>query len=112
MRLTHPLSFAILGLALTSASQAQQAPSADAVHGKELFESKNCSLCHNADSEEKKIGPGLKGLYARGTMSDGTKVTDASITDRIVNGKAPMPPYKDQMSEAEIKQVVEYLKTL
>ena len=112
MRLTHSLSLAVLALSLTAASQAQQALSDDATHGKELFASKNCALCHNADSEEKKIGPGLKGLYARGTMADGTKVTDASVTDRIVNGKAPMPPYKDQLSEAEIKQLVEYLKTL
>ena len=112
MRLTHSFSLALVGLALTAASGAQQPLSDDATHGKELFASKNCALCHNADSEEKKIGPGLKGLYARGTMQDGTKVTDASITDRIVNGKAPMPPYKDQMTDAEIKQVVEYLKTL
>lgn len=112
MRLTYLFVLPVLGLALTSAAGAQAAPSDDAVHGKELFASKNCALCHNADSEEKKIGPGLKGLYARGTMADGTKVTDASVTDRIVNGKAPMPPYKDQMTDAEIKQVVEYLKTL
>ena len=111
MRLTHSLSLAIVSLALTSAVQAQ-APSDDAVHGKELFASKNCALCHNADSDEKKIGPGLKGLYARGTMQDGTKVTDESITDRILNGKAPMPPYKDQLTDAEVKQLVAYLKTL
>ena len=74
MRLTHSLSLAVLALSLTAASQAQQALSDDATHGKELFASKNCALCHNADSEEKKIGPGLKGLYARGTMADGTKV--------------------------------------
>ena len=45
-------------------------------------------------------------------MADGTKVTDESITERIVNGKVPMPPFKDTLSPAEIKQVVEYLKTL
>ncbi len=112
MRLTYSFSVALLVLALNSAAHAQAAPSDDAVHGKELFASKNCALCHNADSTEQKIGPGLKGLYARGTMADGTKVTDESVTARIVNGKAPMPAYKDQMTDAEIKQVVEYLKTL
>lgn len=111
MRLTPSLSLAILGLAFTAAAQAQ-APSDDAVHGKELFASKNCALCHNADSTDMKIGPGLKGLYARGTMADGTKVTDESITARILNGKAPMPPYKDQLTDAEVKQLVAYLKTL
>lgn len=99
----------VLGLSAATASHAQM--SDDATHGKEIFESK-CSLCHNADSTEKKIGPGLKGLYARGTMQDGTKVTDETVTERILNGKVPMPPYKDTLSTAEIKQVVEYLKTL
>lgn len=109
-----PLKFsltlvAVLGLAAATASHAQA--SDEATHGKEIFTSK-CALCHNADSTEAKIGPGLKGLYARGTMTDGTKVTDETVTARIVNGKVPMPPYKDVLSPAEIKQVVEYLKTL
>lgn len=110
MSLKLSLTFAaIFGLALTASSHAQM--SDDATHGKEIFDSK-CALCHNADSAEKKIGPGLKGLYARGTMADGTKVTDETVTERIVNGKIPMPPYKDTLTPAEIKQVVEYLKTL
>lgn len=100
---------AVLGLAAATASPAQV--SDDATHGKEIFTSK-CAMCHNADSTEAKIGPGLKGLYARGTMADGTKVTDETVTARIVNGKVPMPPYKDVLSAAEIKQLVEYLKTL
>ena len=110
MRPTLPLTFAaVLGLSLSTALHAQM--SDDATHGKEIFDSK-CAICHSADTTEKKIGPGLKGLYARGTMADGTKVTDESVTDRIVNGKVPMPPFQDTLSPAEIKQVVEYLKTL
>ena len=100
---------AFLGLACTAASHAQM--SDDATHGKEIFTSK-CAICHNADSTDAKIGPGLKGLYARGTMADGSKVTDESVTARIVNGKVPMPGFKDTLTPAEIKQVVEYLKTL
>ena len=109
MRMTHHLALvAALGLSV-GAAHAQL--SADATHGKEIFESK-CSICHSADTTDKKIGPGLKGLYARGTMADGSKVTDESVTERIVNGKTPMPAFKDTLSPAEIKQVVEYLKTL
>ena len=33
----------------------------DAAKGKETFD--QCSVCHNADSEETKVGPGLKGLF-------------------------------------------------
>ena len=102
------LSVAVLGLSFTVA-HAQL--SDDATKGKAIFDSK-CAICHSADTTEKKIGPGLKGLYTRGTMADGTKVTDESITERIVNGKVPMPPFKDTLSPDEIRQVVEYLKTL
>ena len=100
---------ATLGLSFTALSHAQM--SADATAGKTIFDSK-CTICHSADTTDKKIGPGLKGLYAHGTMADGTKVTDETVTERIVNGKVPMPPFKDILSPAEIKQVVEYLKTL
>ena len=110
MRSKLPIAFvAVAGLSFAVASQAQM--SYDATHGKEIFTSK-CSICHSADTTEQKIGPGLKGLYARGTMADGTKVTDESVTLRIVNGKTPMPPFKDTLTPAEIKQVVEYLKPL
>jgi cytochrome c len=109
MRLKATVSLAaVLGLSFaTGHAQMSEA----ATHGKATFDSK-CAICHNADSTEKKIGPGLKGLYARGTMADGTKVTDESVTDRIVAGKVPMPPFKDQLTPEQIKEVVEYLKTL
>ena len=35
----------------------------DPEKGKETFQ--QCSVCHNADSTEKKMGPGLKGLFSR-----------------------------------------------
>ena len=106
------LTLTLLATTLTVTAAAHAQMSEAATHGKATFDAK-CSLCHNADSTEQKIGPGLKGLYAKGTMADGTtKVTDETITDRIVNGKAPMPPFKDQLKPEEIKELVEYLKTL
>jgi cytochrome c len=102
-------SVAVLGLSFLSAG-AQMSEAA--THGKATFDSK-CAICHSADTTDKKIGPGLKGLYARGMMADGTtKVTDETVTDRIMNGKVPMPPFKDQLKPVEIQEVVEYLKTL
>ena len=106
------LTLLLLAATLTASTAAHAQASEAVTHGKATFDAK-CSLCHNADSAEKKIGPGLKGLYARGTMADGTtKVTDETVTDRIVNGKVPMPPFKDQLKPEEIKELVEYLKTL
>lgn len=106
------LTLSLLAAMLTFAAGAHAQLSEAATHGKATFDAK-CALCHNADSTDKKIGPGLKGLYARGTLADGTtKVTDATVTERIENGKVPMPPFKDQLKPEEIKELVEYLKTL
>jgi len=44
------------------------AAAGSAARGKEVFE-KKCAMCHFADSDAKKIGPGLKGLSKRGTFT-------------------------------------------
>jgi cytochrome c len=87
--------------------------SAEAVaRGKAVFDSK-CSICHNADSDAKKIGPGLKGIGKRGTFTvNGNKVTDEALKTWIENGDSLMPPFKDSIEDQQIKDVVAYVKTL
>jgi len=89
------------------------ASSAAAVaRGKELFE-KKCGICHYADSDAKKIGPGLKGLSKRGTFTvNNNKVTDETLKTWIENGDTLMPPFKDVLEPAEIKDVIAYVKSL
>jgi mono/diheme cytochrome c family protein len=83
-----------------------------ATRGKEVFD-KKCSVCHYADSDAKKIGPGLKGLSKRGTFTvNNNKVTDESLKTWIENGDTLMPPFKDVLEQAQIKDVVAYVKTL
>ena len=80
--------------------------------GKEIFD-KKCGLCHYADSDAKKIGPGLKGLSKRGTFTvKSDKVTDESLKEWIENGDTLMPPFKDVLEPAQIKDVIAYVKTL
>ena len=86
--------------------------SATVARGKEVFE-KNCSICHYADSDAKKIGPGLKGLSKRGTFSvNANKVTDETLKTWIENGDTLMPGLKDTLVAAQIKDVIAYVKTL
>ena len=86
--------------------------SGSAARGKEVFE-KKCSICHFADSDQKKIGPGLKGISKRGTFSvNGNKVTTQSLTTWIENGDSLMPGMKDTLEPGQIKDVVAYVKTL
>ncbi len=58
------LSAGIGGLLLAGLLTAADKKEGDAVKGKEVFE--QCGVCHNTDTDEKKIGPSLKGaLQAR-----------------------------------------------
>jgi cytochrome c2 len=82
----------------------------DAAKGKEVFE--QCGVCHNADSDEKKMGPGLKGLFKRDKMNNGKKPTEANIRGRVDEGGSGMPAYKDMLSDQEKDDLIAYLKTL
>jgi mono/diheme cytochrome c family protein len=80
--------------------------------GKEIFE-KKCAVCHYADSDAKKIGPGLKGISKRGTFTvTSNKVTDETLKTWIENGDSLMPPFKDVLQPNEIKDAIAYVKTL
>ena len=85
---------------------------AAAARGKEIFD-KKCGICHYADNDQKKIGPGLKGLSKRGTFTvNNNKVTDETLKTWIENGDTLMPPFKDVLEPAQIKDVIAYVKTL
>jgi mono/diheme cytochrome c family protein len=120
-------NFLILGttvLALAGAVFAQDPPAkaptkkgssgnaAAAARGKDIFE-KKCAICHYADNDQKKIGPGLKGISKRGTFTvNNNKVTDETLKTWIENGDTLMPPFKDVLEPAQIKDVIAYVKTL
>jgi len=83
----------------------------DAAKGKEVFD--QCSVCHNSDSTDVKVGPGLKGLFKKDKMSTtGKPVTDANVRSKIEEGGNGMPAYKDVLSDAEKADVIAYLRTL
>jgi len=95
-----------------AASGGSKSSAAAVARGKDVFE-KKCALCHNADSDVKKIGPGLKGLFKRGTFSvNSNKVTTESLKTWIENGDSLMPPFKEVLEPAQISDVVAYVKTL
>lgn len=83
----------------------------DAEKGKALFV-QQCVTCHNAASTEKKLGPGLKGLFKMAKLNNGKKPTEENIRAQIDNGGNGMPPYKDMLSDHEKDDLVAYLKTL
>ena len=82
----------------------------DAEKGKAVFQ--QCAVCHNADSDQKKMGPGLKGLFKKDKLANGKKPTDASVRARLEDGGNGMPAYKDMLTAAEKDNLIAYLKTL
>jgi len=100
----------VLSVALAAGSTAAFAQKGNAARGKEVFD--QCGVCHNADSAEKKIGPGLKGLFKHDKLVNGKPVNDANVKAKIEEGGNGMPGYKDILSDQEKADVVAYLKTL
>ena len=105
------LSLLLAGsLAFGQDKQAKGAPGV-AAKGKEVFES-NCSVCHNSDSTETKVGPGLKGLFKRAELNNKKKVNEANVREMINMGGNGMPSYDDMLTAAEKADVIAFLKTL
>jgi cytochrome c len=101
----------VTGLAWLSVTNAAlAADKGDPAKGKEVFD--QCSVCHNADSEEKKVGPGLKGLFKHATLKNGKKVTEENVRAFINSGGNGMPSYADLLSDTEKNNLIAYLKTL
>ncbi len=92
-------------------SAAAAAGTTQTTSGKELFQ-QHCASCHFTDTRAQKIGPGLKGLYARLTFSDGKKVTDASVTKWIETGGKNMPGFEDTLKPEQIRELISYIKSL
>jgi cytochrome c oxidase subunit 2 len=81
---------------------------------------KGCDACHSIDGT-KSVGPTFKGLWgSRVELSDGTTATvDKEFFEemvenpgkKVVKGYPPIMP-KLPVTDAEIDQLVEYLKAL
>ncbi len=83
----------------------------DVAKGKETFES-TCSGCHNADSTEVKMGPGLKGLTKRPKLVNGDAMSDASVTKLVNEGGNGMPAFGDVLTAPEKADILAFLKSL
>ena len=81
----------------------------DAAKGKELFDTK-CGICHNADSKEKKIGPGLLGIKD-GKLPSGKETTRKNLLENLNTGGG-MPPFEKLISQEEKDNVIAYISTL
>jgi cytochrome c len=78
--------------------------------GKELFE--QCRGCHSAETDEKKAGPSLKGIFKRSRLRNGEVVSEKSVREKIEQGGDGMPAYSGMLSEREKNDLIAFLKQL
>ena len=84
----------------------------DPKSGETLFAS-NCSNCHNSDSTESKIGPGLAGLFERAELpSSGRPVTRENVRAQIVTPLGNMPSFQSYISDEGLTDLLAYIETL
>jgi mono/diheme cytochrome c family protein len=86
--------------------------SAGAAEGEQLFV-KYCSGCHYNDSADRKIGPGLAGLFARDTIvASGAPMSSEGVRTQIVAPTGGMPSFEPYLSEQQLDDLIAYVKTL
>ena len=84
----------------------------DASKGNEVFD-EQCSGCHHADREERKVGPGLKWLFVKGKLdSNGKAAGEASVLEILNKGSKGMPAFEKAFSDKDKVDLLAYLKTL
>lgn len=109
------LSRATIGFLLAAATSCaqQKAPAKGNASGGKATFAQYCGLCHETESTEKKLGPGLKGLYKLSKLStNGKPVNDANVLEKINEGGNGMTPFKDLLSDTDRADLLAYLKTL
>ena len=109
--------------ALHKCNSADLSPEEMATLGAEIYRTQGCAGCHSIDGVTG-VGPTWKGLYEHEVelANDTAVIADeaylkSSILDpasQIVKGFNPVMPatYKDTLTEAQISQLVEYIKSL
>jgi mono/diheme cytochrome c family protein len=81
-----------------------QTPGGGGTDGKAIFASAGCATCHTlADAGSSgTVGPNL----------DQAKPPEALVVDRVTNGRGAMPPFKGQLTPAQIQAVAKYVSSV
>jgi mono/diheme cytochrome c family protein len=78
--------------------------------GADLYKTK-CAMCHGADGlAATPMAKSMKVLSFKDAAM--IKAPDAQFIASTTNGKGKMPAYKGKLTDAQIKDVVSYIRTL
>ena len=73
---------------------------------------KYCARCHSANTEQSLHGPGLQGLYKKHFLPSGAPANDDRVADAILNGRALMPSFRNDLDDDQLQALLAYLHTL
>src|SRR3984957_3037276 len=92
------------------ADTAKPVLNAKAKRGAAIFQ-QNCVSCHNKQPDDATpFGPpNLHGIFSSKPLVT-PPITPAQATETIKNGKAPMPAFGSILTEAQINDLIAYLK--
>lgn len=92
----------VLAIAMTTPARAQDTPEA-------LYKAK-CAMCHGPDGAGSAVGKkmGVKDFKDPEIV----KASDASLIKDTKEGKRKMPKFEGKLSDDQIKDVVQYIRTL
>lgn len=69
-----------------------------------------CSGCHSINTDERKVGPSLKGLFKRKKLLNGRPADEANVRLVIEQGGDGMPAFERVLSSDELERLVAFLK--
>lgn len=104
MRLRVALPLILLLVFASSFAFADEAKGADVYKGK-------CAMCHGPDGKgQTAMGKNMK-LRDLGS-SDVQNIHDSELKTLIENGKNKMPAYKGKLTDKQIEDVIQYVRSL
>jgi len=110
------MRISLLALIMTAFAMPLYAQAADELPGEKIFNSR-CKVCHNAMTNQRKIGPGLQEVFGRESESGIGMLTEERLHQWLENPKAlkpktRMPKYGPMQDPIKRQAVIDYLKTL
>jgi mono/diheme cytochrome c family protein len=94
-----------LRLALVALTASALAPAAALAGPPQATFMDNCSACHQA------TGKGIKGAFPALAGSALVQGDPAILTATVLNGRAGMPAFKDDLTDIELAGVLTYIRT-
>ena len=97
----------IISACLKSESKRNEFVIADSKSYEASLFRQNCAICHGQEANGKEMNGVLIPSLRYG---DAAKKTEEEIYQQIKEGKLPMPAFKNQLTEEEIRRMVKFVR--